>query len=92
MNCKFCNEPLTSVELVDGHECPEPEALGVFLCSVSREDLEKMAKMRSDFLLCFIEERSHFDAPFIEKCLNFARDCAAKHLEENKESGKNKSK
>ena len=57
--------------------------LNTTACSLSREDLEKMARMRSDFLICFIEERSHFDAPFIEKCLNFARDCAAKHLEDN---------
>ena len=38
MNCKFCNEPLTSAELVDGHSCPEPEGLGASSCSAHLAD------------------------------------------------------
>jgi len=38
MNCKFCNEPLTSAELVDGHSCPEPEGLRALSCSAHLAD------------------------------------------------------
>tara|TARA_R110000823_G_scaffold62221_1_gene147881 strand:+ start:513 stop:785 length:273 start_codon:yes stop_codon:yes gene_type:complete len=90
MNCKFCNEPLTSVELVDGHECPEPEALGVFLCSTG-DDCPNCPNQG----WYAVEYRNADGTPDqaqqqCEWCYTMPN--SKFNLLQNKESGKNKSK